>query len=354
MTELTKVLHHRITQNGPMSLAEFMETCLLHPTHGYYTQQNVFGVSGDFVTAPETSQMFGELLGLCLAQTWQDQGCPTPFVLLELGPGRGTLIADILRATARIEGFHQSMHLHLFEASKKLIDQQRKSLRGFDPVWLDSLANLPNLPLFCVANEFFDALPLHQYQRKGEGWHERQIGLTDGKLSIGLNKNPSVTPQLTARIEDTAEGDIVEINPQTRAIATQIGSHIETYKGAALIIDYGDWRSLGDTVQAVKDHQYSDLLAAPGEADLTAHVDFEAIMNAASCSASRLTPQGVLLERLGITPRAQALAKKLSGTALEQHIAAHRRLTHPDEMGKVFKALALFPKASPPPPGFQT
>ena len=354
MTELTKVLHHRIAQNGPMSLAEFMETCLLHPAHGYYTQQDVFGASGDFVTAPETSQMFGELLGLCLAQSWQDQGCPAPFVLLELGPGRGTLMADILRATSRIDGFHQAMRLHLFEASKKLIDQQRKSLIGFDPVWLDNLADLPNLPLFCVANEFFDALPLHQYQRKGEGWHERQIGLTDGQLSIGLNKNPSVTTQLKARIEDTAEGDIVEINPQTRAIAAQIGNHIEAYKGVAIIIDYGDWRSLGDTVQAVKNHQFVDILKAPGEVDLTAHVDFEAIVNAAACAASRLTPQGVLLERLGITPRAQTLAKNLSGPALEHHIAAHRRLTHPDEMGTVFKALALFPKASPPPPGFQT
>jgi len=354
MTDLTKVLLRRISQNGPMALTEFIETCLLHPVHGYYTQQNVFGASGDFVTAPETSQMFGELLGLCLAQSWQDQGCPDPFVLLELGPGRGSLMADLLRATSRINGFHQAMHLYLYEASKKLVDQQRKNLTGYEPLWIDSLADLPNLPLFCIANEFFDALPVHQYQRKGDAWHEQQVGIADGQLLMGLNKNPSVSPQLQARIEDTAAGDIVEISPQSQAIVAQIGNQIESYKGAALIFDYGDWRSLGDTVQAVKNHQYVDLLTTPGEADLTAHVDFEALAHCAPCAHSRLTPQGVLLERLGITPRAQALAKNLSGPAIEQHIAAHRRLTHPDEMGKVFKALALFPKAAAPPPGFQT
>ena len=353
MTELAQVLQRRIAQNGPMSVAAFMEICLLNPTHGYYMQQDVFGASGDFVTAPETSQMFGELLGLCLAQTWQDQGRPDPFLLLELGPGRGTLMSDILRATSGVKGFHAAMRLNLFEASHKLIAEQKQNLKIYEPTWLKTLTDLPKLPLFCIANEFFDALPIHQYQRKGDAWLERQIGLSDGVLSIGLKKNPSVIPQLQKRIEDTKDGDILEISLQAQAIAAQIGTHIAAYKGAALILDYGDWRSLGDTLQAVKNHQYVGALENPGGADLTAHVDFEALAQNAACAHSRLTAQGVLLERLGITPRAQALAKNLKGPALEQHVAAHRRLTHPQEMGTVFKALALFPEACPPPPGFE-
>ena len=208
-------------------------------------------------------------------------------------------------------------------------------------------------PLFLVANEFFDALPIRQYQRGTEGWRERLIAMRGGALAFALG--PELPqPQLTHRLDDTIEGNIVETCPQAGAVVDQIGTRIRNFGGAALLIDYGDWRSQGDTLQAVQNHAFIDPLSAPGTSDLTAHVEFEALAQAAPCAHSRLTPQGVFLERLGIAARAQALASALSGSALESHIAAHRRLTHPEEMGNLFKILALFPEGGTPPAGCTT
>ncbi len=296
--------------------------------------------------------MFGELLGLCLAQTWLDQGAPAPFTLAELGPGRGTLMADVMRATRAVPGFHAAARIVLVEASPRLRALQRQTLAGKEVTWIDRLDDLPETPLFLIANEFFDALPIRQFLRHPQGWQERVVGVQDDRLAFGLTA-PVPLADLDHRQADTVPGDIVELCPAATPIAAEIARRVAAHGGAALIVDYGDWRSRGDTLQAVQDHAYADPLAAPGQADLTAHVDFEALARAAhACAATRLTPQGVLLERLGITARAQALAARLSGAAREIHIAAHRRLTHPDEMGRVFKALALHPKGAPPPPGF--
>ncbi|WP_371224644.1 class I SAM-dependent methyltransferase [Roseovarius sp. 2305UL8-3] len=342
----------RIVTGGPMTLAEYMGICLMHPEHGYYATRDPLGAAGDFTTAPEISQMFGELLGLSLAQSWLDQGAPSPFALAELGPGRGTLMADMLRATKTVPEFHAAAQVHLVEVSPHLRDVQEATLRGTEVAWHDTVESLPDLPLFLVANEFFDALPIRQVVRDGPKWRERLIGVKDDTLSFGLS-GPMPLPILEHRLEDTKDGDVVEFSPVATMVAEALGARIKTHGGAALIVDYGDWRAQGDTFQAVQGHQSTDPLAEPGQADLTAHVDFEALALATPSAYSRLTPQGVFLERLGITARAQALAEHLQGDALDQHIAAHHRLTHPGEMGTLFKVLGLYPEGGHPPPGLE-
>lgn len=351
MTPLETRLIARIAAAGPMTIAEYMAECLGDAEHGYYVTRDPLGQLGDFTTAPEISQMFGELLGLCLAQAWMDQGAPSLFILSELGPGRGTLMADLLRATRAVPGFHDALSLHLVEGSPTLRKVQAQTV-AHPLKHHDNVGTLPDGPLFLIANEFFDALPVRQFQRDGAIWRERVIGLEDGALAIGLS-DPMPPEHLADRLGDTEDGQIVETAPGAVAIAATLGTRIADQGGTALIIDYGDWRSRGDTFQAIRRHEKVSPLSRPGEADLTAHVDFEALAEAARpAAASTLTPQGVLLERLGITPRANALAKKLSGPPLSSHIAAHRRLTHPDEMGTLFKAIALYQPGTPCPPGF--
>ncbi len=347
---LAEIIARRIAAEGPVTVADYMAECLLHPDHGYYTTREVFGRAGDFITAPEISQMFGELIGLWLAQVWTDQGRPAPFTLAELGPGRGTLMADALRAAGRVPGFAQAARLVLVEASPRLRAEQGTRLGDHAPVWVHSAEALPEGPLFLVANEFFDALPVRQFVRDATRWRERQVGLQNGQLSFGLG--PALPqPALAGRLDDTRDGDLVEYCPAAAPVMAGVAQRIVDHGGAALVIDYGDWRSLGDTLQAVSRHGRADPLANPGTADLTAHVDFEALALAAPCAHTRLTPQGVFLERLGITARAQALARGLTGPALDAHVAAHRRLTHPGEMGTLFKAMGFSPRGAPPLPG---
>lgn len=350
MTALKEGLVSQIRANGPMTVAEYMAACLMHPQHGYYATRDPLGAAGDFTTAPEMSQMFGELIGLALAQAWMDQGAPEAFALAELGPGRGTLMADMLRATKGVPGFHDGVQVNLVEASPVLRQVQANTVNWPGIAWRESVTDLPDVPLFVVANEFFDALPVRQLQRDGDKWRERLVGLEGETLAIGLSDPKAMAP-LEHRLEDTRDGDIVEISPMGESTAAEVGGRIAQHGGAALIVDYGDWRSLGDTLQAVKGHEPADPLDEPGLADLTAHVDFEALARATPSQCGRLTPQGVFLERLGITARAQALAKGLEGDALDTHIAAHRRLTHPHEMGTLFKVMSFTPDGAAPLPG---
>jgi len=348
VTALAQILAARIAATGPITVAEYMSECLLHPAHGYYTTRTPFGVQGDFITAPEISQMFGELLGLALGQAWLDQGAPQNALLVELGPGRGTLMADMLRVLAKLPG-GAALRPWMVEASARL----RREQAGRVPTahWADTLAEVPEGPVFLVANEFFDALPIRQFQRAEAGWSERVLGLgPDQALRFGLSP-PAPLAALEHRLQDTRPGDLVETCAPARPIAAEIGRRIAEQGGAALLIDYGGWRSLGDTLQALRAHTPEDPLAHPGQADLTAHVDFEPLAQTATQAgalASALTPQGVFLERLGITTRAQALARALTAEPLRTHIAAHRRLTHPDEMGSLFKVLGLHPAGARP------
>lgn len=352
MTPLAALIAARIAATGPVTLADYMADCLLHPEHGYYATRNPFGAAGDFTTAPEISQMFGELLGLCLAQAWLDQGSPARFTLAELGPGRGTLMADVLRATAAVPGFHAAARVVLVEASPTLRTLQRRTLGTHPVLWADSVEQLPQDPLFLLANEFFDALPIRQFTRDGDGWSETVIGLSEGRLAPGRTA-PAPLAALAHRLADTPQGGIVELCPAALPVMAAIGDRIARHGGAALVVDYGDARSLGDTFQAMKAHAFTDPFAEPGLADLTAHVDFGALARAAApARATRMVTQGTLLQRLGIDARAERLARNLTGPALDSHRAAHRRLTDPQEMGSLFKALAIHPPQLPPPPGF--
>lgn len=337
-----------------MRLDHYMAECLLHPQHGYYATRDPFGQAGDFITAPEISQMFGEMLGLCLAQAWLDQGRPTPFTLAEIGPGRGTLMVDVLRAIRAVPGMEAAARVHLVEASRTLRAIQRERLAPRAVTWHDTAETLPEAPLFLLANEFFDALPIRQFQRVGDLWAERQVGLSGETLVPGLSP-PAPLAALAPRLADTRPGDVVETCPAATPVIEAIAGRIARHGGVALILDYGHWRSLGDTFQALRAHAPCGAFAEPGEADLTAHVAFEPLAQAAraaGAAVSAMTAQGLLLERLGITARAQALARQLSGAALDAHVAAHRRLTHPEEMGQLFQTLAIFPPRAPLPAGF--
>jgi len=350
MTPLYRHLLRQISVDGPLTIADYMQTCLLHPDHGYYTTRDPFGTAGDFITAPEISQMFGELIGLSLAQCWLGQGAPSPFTLAEIGPGRGTLMADLLRATAKVPNFHASLHLHLVEASPALRTIQRSTLSSVEITWHDTVTTLPEQPLFLVANEFFDALPIRQFLRDGDGWRERRIGARNDTLEFGLT-DISPQPALAHRLTDTKTGDMVETCATAPAIVAAIDRRISAFGGTALIIDYGDWSSTDDTFQAMSSHAFSNPLAHPGDDDLTAHVDFAALVHGIACAHTELTPQGDFLHHLGIGTRAQTLAANLGGDALVTHMAAYHRLTDADKMGTLFKVIGLHPEGTAPPAG---
>ena len=344
MNPLDGIIRNQITQSGAIDIAKFMHLCLYHPEHGYYRHANAIGAQEDFITAPEISQAFGELIGLCLAQAWHDQGAPKYFNLLELGAGSGCLMADALRATKDISGFHDALCLHLVESNQTLRKQQKNRLGAFDPQWHFDQTKLPDGPLFVIANEFFDCLPIRQFIRTDKGWVERMVGEQDNKLCFVQSRSMVANALGTT----AGSGDWLELRPAANALIADLSQQIEQNGGAALIIDYGDWGSHANTLQALYKHQKSAPLNHLGRSDLTAWVDFAALAKAADCCAhSELTPQGVFLERLGITARMQALSNGLSATALENHIAAHERLCHPDKMGNLFKVLGLWPKAAP-------
>ncbi len=341
MTALARRLIRQISASGPLSVADYMNACLLHPKHGYYTTRDPFGPKGDFVTAPEISQMFGELIGLALAQAWIDRGAPKDAMLVELGPGRGTLMRDALRAMERATG--AKLAPWLIEASPVLRDVQAKTLHPYQVNWANSLDDLPSGTIFVMANEFFDALPVRQFLREGPAWRERLIGVSDGALSFGLGA-PTTLALLDPYLAHTQDGDLVQSCAPANGLMTQLAERITTQGGAALVIDYGDDIARGDTLQAVQNHQKCDPLAAPGEADLTAHVDFSALAAAAQSTGaivSQLVPQGTFLDRLGISVRVEQLAKNRTPAQRISLAHQHRRLTHGSEMGTLFKVLGV-------------
>lgn len=342
MTPLARSIATRIRATGPISIADYMQICLLDSRHGYYATRDPFGAAGDFTTAPEIHQMFGELCGMALAQVWMDQGRPTPFTLVEPGPGRGTLMADILRAIRKAPGMAGAAEVALIEASAHLREVQKKRLEGVRH--LDSIEDVPDKPLFIIANEFIDALPVRQFQMTPEGWRERVVGLRDDGLCIGLGA-------VVALPRPGKLGDIVEECPEGAAFVEAISRRIAAHGGAAILIDYGGWNGYGDTLQALRHHRAEDPLAHPGEADLTAHVDFAPLAAAAlraGAVASAPVHQGDWLLAMGAEARASRLAQSGDAGAM----SALHRLTHPSEMGHLFKAIAIWPKGAPAVPGF--
>ena len=309
MTNLKSILIEEINSKGPMPLSDYIQQCLFHPIYGYYVKEPVFGTGGDFTTAPEVSQMFGELLAMAILQAWIDQGSPSKIILAELGPGRGTLMADVLRTLKNHPEFLNATEIHLIEASPNLKLKQKKVLSGYKISWHDEFPCFGDKHLFLIANEFFDALPIEQFLRKGNNFFKRTVQLFDNELTYGLEKKPTKNNFLNNRLSDTSDGDFVELNITAAELSRNIGTHINNFGGLAILIDYGDWHSLGDTLQAVKSHKYCNIFISPGELDITAHVDFEILATNSGCAFSKLTTQGVLLERLGITDRAKKLGK---------------------------------------------
>ncbi len=343
-----------IEAEGPIGVDRYMTLCLQHPRHGYYTTREAIG--RDFVTAPEVHQMFGELVGLWAAQVWLDMGSPLPLHLVELGPGRGTLMADALRATRIVPGFHAAAHVHLVETSPRLREAQAARLDGCGvPVaWHAAVEDLPGGPAVVLANEFFDALPVCHYLRGADGWHERVVGLdARGALAFGASAERVAMAGPAGRA-----GDILEVGHVGLATMTTLAGRVAREGGALLALDYGHAVSgLGETLQAVRGHAFADVLAAPGEADLTAHVDFAALVRAATAAGARAfgpVEQGPFLGQLGIFARADALKRCATPEQAAAVDAALARFTAAESsMATLFKAMAVVAPGAASPPGFE-
>ena len=344
-----------IAQEGPISVERYMALALSHPVHGYYMTREPFGAAGDFVTAPEISQMFGELLGLWAAEAWALTGAPSPVRLVEIGPGRGTLMKDALRAAKVSQQFYASLDVHLVETSPRLMAEQRGTLAasGLEVSWHASIADVPDGPAIILANELFDALPVRHYVRTAAGWCERCVGLdANGALAFGVSREPEPSIRNEAR-----EGAVLEISAAGYRLASMLAARLAAQGGAMLVVDYGHTETgIGATLQAMRDHQFVDPLADPGLADLTAHVDFAALARAARAQGLDVqgpVTQGAFLRELGIFERAAALRQRATPQQVLALDAALQRLTQGSEgMGELFKAMALCPRGTPVMPGF--
>ena len=356
-------IRRRITAAGPMPVGEYMGLCLGHPEHGYYITRNPLGSRGDFITAPEISQMFGELIGLWMATVWTQMGAPENIRIVELGPGRGTLMNDALRAVQMIPAFRDALVVHLVEISPALESAQERTLEhlGMTMSWHPTLEDVPKGPAIIIANEFFDALPINQAIKTERGWHERQIEIgPDGKFAFTMAGDPIAH-------FDMLQPDVVRAAPPQSIFewrddkpALHLGKRIADQGGAALVIDYGHADSgVGETLQAVGNHSYADPLTTPGEIDITAHVDFRALALAAEAmGASGFGPidQSQFLRRLGIETRAAALKKKAASRAAANDVdaALARLIGHGRTgMGELFKVACFAHASVGVPPGFE-
>ncbi len=361
-TPLEERLIRLIEDHGPIRVGDYIADALGHPQHGYYISAAPFGADGDFTTAPEISQIFGELIGAWLIHSWEEMGAPSLFNLIELGPGRGVLMQDILR-TAKIKpAFLKAMRVYMVETSGRLRYEQQRRMQdlGVPVTWASDLYDIPAAPSLFVANEFFDCLPIRQFvrQKEADQWRERLVGFNsqngEKRLCFLLSEEIYDTPK--GAPQGSKPGDFFESCDAGREIIHALASRLKEHKGRALIIDYGHGRSgFGDTLQALRQHQYWHPLATPGEADVTAHVDFGALARAGREEEILVhgpVLQGAFLARLGIEFRLQRLCEKVSDKkAKELRVGVHR-LIHPDEMGALFKAMCLSSPGLATPAGF--
>jgi NADH dehydrogenase [ubiquinone] 1 alpha subcomplex assembly factor 7 len=362
MTPLEAKIRRIIAVDGPMSVAAFMQLCLGDPVHGYYMTRDPLGRGGDFITAPEISQMFGELIGLWAAAVWQAMGAPARLALAELGPGRGTLMADALRAARVVPAFVAALGVHLVETSPVLrrLQQERLAGLGVPVAWHGDIADVPDGPLIVIANEFFDALPVHQAVKAADGWHERMVGVDAGALAFALHPDPipGFAAIVPGRLAGASAGAVYEW--RSGDVTAEIARRVAGHGGAALALDYGHRESaLGETLQAVGRHRFADPLASPGEVDLTAHVDFAALARTAEGAGARVhgpVAQGEFLRRLGIEARAAALRATASAAQAADIDAALARLAgaERDAMGELFKAIAFADSRLGALPGFDS
>ncbi|MEM8687480.1 MAG: SAM-dependent methyltransferase [Pseudomonadota bacterium] len=355
-TPLEAELKAQISQDGPMSIAHYMAQVLGHPKYGYYMSRDPFGGRGDFITAPEVSQIFGELIGVWCAAGYQMIGAPERFALVEFGPGRGTLMGDVLRAAKVMPGFLAAAEVHLVETSPLLAQNQKIKLAGAGvPVsWHQSFESVPEIPLVLLANEFFDALPIRQIQKAEAGWHERVVGLEAGNLSFGLAQSEAPPAFADAA---APEKTIVEISAARDQLAESFGARMAAQGGCGLIIDYGHTQSAaGETLQAMSKHGYVDVLHRPGHCDVTSHVDFESLARRIEAGGSKTygpVPQGPFLHAMGLEVRAEKLKEKAMSRQKRLIDSAVERLAGRDQMGALFKVLALTHPDCPIPAPFE-
>lgn len=335
-------LKNSIARDGPIRLDHYMAVCNLH----YYGSRDPLGAAGDFTTAPEISQVFGELLGIWSIAVWQAMGAPKKFALAELGPGRGTLMADLLRAARIVPQFGAAARVNFVERSPKMREAQARAVP--DAIWREFHLELPKTASIILANEFVDALPVRQFVRRGAGWAELHVGEGFQPVEVATTEAPRFAPA-------AAEGEIVEASIDRDTLAMLMGMGVSRHRGAALFIDYGyAAHGTGSTLQAVRDHRPADPFSDPGECDLTAHVDFAALAQSAEMGGGAVhgpVPQGAFLADLGIHERTEALARANPDRAQALYEAT-RRLTAATEMGMLFKVLAICHPDLPSPPGF--
>lgn len=338
-----------IKSSGPMPVWRYMELCLMHPQHGYYISRDPLGREGDFTTSPEVSQMFGELLGLWAAAVWRVIGSPELFHVIELGPGRGTMMSDALRALRVLPALYQTLSVHMVEINPVLREKQKALLTGLRNVhWHERFDEIPDGPCVIFANEYFDVLPIHQMVRRENGWHERMVAIDDrGDFTFAVAENPTLGFEalLPPLVRAAPPGAIFEWRPNNEIMA--IAQRLRDQRGAAIIIDYGHVRSdVGDTFQAIASHSFADPLKTPGLADITAHVDFDALGRAAEAVGAQThgpVTQGEFLQRLGIETRAMTLMQKAAPEVAADVAAALKRLigSGRDGMGTLFKVLGI-------------
>lgn len=356
---LFESFRRRIKLEGAITVADYMADVLIAPTHGYYMSNEPFGTDGDFITAPEISQMFGELIGFWCADTWYNMGGPTEIHLVEMGPGRGTLMSDVMRAAAMVPGFHQAVKIHLIEVSPKLRKKQKEALSGYDVSWYDDLTDLPNGPSIFIANEFFDALPIRQFERSPKGWCERLITLDEDETDLVFTLSPpskAIETIIPKELVGSHEGAVVELSSIAANVSAQISHHIVKHGGAGLFVDYG-WAipTAKPSFQAVRNHKKHDVLQEPGTADLSAFVDFPTLKKTAEANGASVhgtISQGDFLRSLGIEQRAEMLRLNADDKQVIDITAAEHRLTDPSQMGNLFKVMALTPPDKTTPAAF--
>ncbi|EJF88362.1 hypothetical protein ME1_00681 [Bartonella vinsonii subsp. arupensis OK-94-513] len=359
MVTLKEKIKEIIAHNGPITVSQYMTLALTDSQFGYYQTQKPFGRNGDFITAPEISQLFGEMIGIWTLASWKAQGCPQPFILAEIGPGRGTLMDDILRTIQKLspEAFHAA-EIFLIEISKKLAEEQKKRLSSYQKkiYSIKNFDQIPLKPLFLIANEFFDTLPINQYIKINGKWKERRISVNqDGDFIFIAAPDKLPSSCLQSYCSEIPDGTIFEHAPTRHQLMQQISHHLVQVKGSALLIDYGaSDLAFGDTLQAVSKHKFRDIFDAPGEHDLTSHVGFSFLKKIAleeSCFAEILE-QGEFLLKMGLLERAKQLGAGKSATQQDKIRQDIERLAGPDQMGKLFKVLYVCDKNIPLPPQF--
>jgi NADH dehydrogenase [ubiquinone] 1 alpha subcomplex assembly factor 7 len=336
--KLDKIIHTLISLNGPLSIEAYWNLCLSHPEYGYYMTRDPFGRAGDFITAPEISQLFGEMIGIWAVEKWDALGRPKAIYLVECGPGRGTLMADVLRIGKVIPEFMKAAQIHLIETSSSLRAKQGEALQGHQVVWHEDLSTLPdNAPLLVIGNEFLDALPIQQYVVKGKDCFERVVGVEGDTLIFGLLSSPHANIPHPLEGKSLGDGEIFEVSPARENYISDLSSRIQSQTGAGLMIDYGhDISGFGDTLQAVKNHHFADILKECGEVDITSHVDFGRLASVAVSKglSVHMQSQGDFLRQMGIEARAEQLISKSPSIKAGLH-----RLIDDDKMGQLFRVM---------------